>query len=316
MFRDTNNALRLPSKRARIAAAVLTLGALALSACSSSTTKSAASAGSTTASLDTLSPGVIKVAIEAYAPYTSENNGHITGLDADILNAAAGKLGLTVQPVVTDFAGMLASVQSHRVDITIGGVAWTAERQKQGLFTDPLYYSSPAMAVASGKTFHTVDDLQNQQLGTVEGYVWVKSIKAVPGATLHAYPDATSVFSDLSAGRISAAFLDPLIIIDAQKHGEKIQTQYLMPPTAEQIKAHPDYSYFAPYMTGFYLPKQEPKVEAALDAQIRAMYTSGEMSALITKYGGDPQQFLTPAPDFAAARQGVDRPANWTPPSG
>ena len=136
MFRNTN-APRFPSKRARIAAAVLTLGALVLSACSSRTTKSTAPAGSTTASLDTLTQGVIKVAIEAYAPYTSENNGHITGLDADILNAAAGKLGLTVQPVVTDFAGMLASVQSHRVDITIGGVAWTAERQKQGLFTEP-----------------------------------------------------------------------------------------------------------------------------------------------------------------------------------
>ena len=70
MFRNTN-APRFPSKRARvskrarIAAAVLTLGALALSACSSSTTKSTVPAGSTTASLATLPPGVIKVAIEA-----------------------------------------------------------------------------------------------------------------------------------------------------------------------------------------------------------------------------------------------------------
>ena len=316
MFRTRTRSTprRAAARRTGPVVCALAAGALALTACSSSGggTKPVSS---TAAALDTVKPGVIKVAVEAYAPYTSENNGKITGLDADILNAAAAKLGLTVDPVVTDFAGMLASVQSRRVDITVGGVAWTAERQKQGLFTDPPYYSPPAMAVASGKTFHTVEDLQNQQLGTVEGYVWIKSIKAVPGATLHAYPDATSVFSDLSAGRISAAFLDPLIIIDAQQHGQKIQTQYLTPPTADQIKAHPDYSYFAPYMTGFYLPKQEPKLEAALDAQIRAMYADGELTALITKYGGDPQQFLKPAPDFAADRRGVDRPADWTPPS-
>jgi ABC-type amino acid transport substrate-binding protein len=289
---------------------------LVLSACSSghgSATKPAA--GSAAAGLDTLQPGVLKVAVEPYAPYTSVRDGKIVGLDADIINAAAAKLGLNVEPVVTDFAGMLASVQSHRVDITVGGIAWTADRQKQGLFTDPPYYSPPAMAVAAGKTFHTVDDLQNQPLGTVEGYVWVKSIKAVPGATLHAYPDATGVFDDLAAGRISAGFLDPLIIIGAQQHGQKIETQYLSPPTDDQVKAHPDYAYFAPYMTGFYVPKQEPKLEQAISAQIRAMYTDGELTALIKKYGGDPQQFLTPAPGFADARHGVDRPATWTPPS-
>ena len=314
MFRILSTARGRTAPRGGLALCALAAGALAVSACSSSggATKPVSA---TSASLDTIKPGVIKVAVEAYAPYTSEADGKITGLDADILNAAAAKLGLTVQPVVTDFAGMLASVQSRRVDITVGGVAWTAERQKQGLFTDPPYYSPPAMAVSAGKTFHTVEDLQNQQLGTVEGYVWVKSIKAVPGATLHAYPDATGVFNDLSAGRIAAAFLDPLIIIDAQQHGEKIQTQYLTPPTADQIKAHPDYSYFAPYMTGFYLPKQEPKLEAALDAQIRAMYTDGELAALITKYGGDPQQFLRPAPDFVAERRGADRLADWTPPT-
>ena len=45
------------------------------------------------------------------------------------------------------------------------------------------------MAVRAGEHYQTVDDLQGKDLGTVEGYVWVKSIQAVPGAKLHAYPD-------------------------------------------------------------------------------------------------------------------------------
>jgi len=270
-----------------------------------------------TAALGTLTPGVLKVAVEPYAPYTTEQGGKIVGLDGDILTYIAKKLGLQVKPQVTDFAGMLAGVQSHRVDITVGGVAWSADRQKQGLFTDPPYYSPPAMAVHSGKTYRTVADLKGRSLGTVDGYVWVKSIQAVPGAKLHAYPDANGVFDDLGAGRIDVGFLDPLIIIAAQKQRPdlKIATEYLTPPTAAEVKAKPALQYFEPYQTGFYLPKKATKLERAISAQIDAMYKNGELAKLVKKYGGDPEKFLKPAADMAAARRGVDRPGDWTPPS-
>jgi polar amino acid transport system substrate-binding protein len=222
-----------------------------------------------------------------------------------------------VQPQLTDFNGMLGGVQSHRVDITVGGVAWSEERQKQGLFTDPPYYSPPAMGVRSGKKYSTVHDLENSRLGTVTGYVWVKSIKAVPGAKLGAYPNANGVFDDLGSGRLDVGFLDPLLIISQQKArpDQKIETQYLEPPTDAQVKEHPEYEFLRPYMTSFYLPKQAPKLEAAISDEIRAMYENGEMAKLIEKYGGDPAQFLTASPWMAEMRQGVDRPADWTPPS-
>src|SRR6478735_1187741 len=108
--------------------------------------------------LDTIDKGKLKVAVESYMPYTAVKAGKLVGLDSDIINAVADKLGLEVQPQLTDFNGMLGGVQSHRVDITLGGVAWSAERQKQGLFTDPPYYSPPAMGVRNGKTYSTVSD--------------------------------------------------------------------------------------------------------------------------------------------------------------
>ncbi|MEW2394947.1 transporter substrate-binding domain-containing protein [Streptomyces sp. NPDC046862] len=288
-----------------------------LAACGSDGDDAPANVSAKTASLGTLEPGVIKVAVQPYAPYTSVKDDKIVGLDGDILAYVAKKLDLRIKPQVTDFAGMLAGVQSRRVDITIGGVAWSADRQKQGLFTDPPYYSPPAMAVRSGKTYKTVDDLKGLQLGTVEGYVWVKSIQAVPGAKLHAYPDANGVFDDLGAGRVDVGFLDPLIIIAAQKERPdlKISTEYLTPPTAAEVKAKPAYQYFQPYQTGFYLPRKATKLEKAISEQIDAMYKNGEMAKLVKKYGGDPEQFLKPAADVASARRGVDRPQDWTPPS-
>jgi ABC-type amino acid transport substrate-binding protein len=303
--------------RVRSFLAILPAMLLVLTACGSDGDDAPKNVSAKATALGTLTPGVLKVAVQPYAPYTTVQGSKIIGLDGDILAYAAKKLGLQVKPQVTDFAGMLAGVQSRRVDITIGGVAWTAERQKQGLFTDPPYYSPPAMAVRSGKTYKTVDDLEGKELGTVEGYVWVKSIQAVPGAKLHAYPDANGVFDDLGAGRVDVGFLDPLIIIAAQKERPelKISTQYLTPPTAEQVKAKPDYQYFQPYQTGFYLPKQATKLEKAISEQIDAMYANGELAKLVEKWGGDPEQFLKPTAEIAAARQGVDRPRDWTPPS-
>jgi ABC-type amino acid transport substrate-binding protein len=269
------------------------------------------------AQLDTIDPGILRVAAQSYMPYSAINGSEMVGLDGEILQRIADRLDLEVKPELTDFNGMLGSVQSHRVDITIGGVAWTEERQKQGLFTDPPYYSPPAMAVPAGKRYKTVEDLQNQRLGTVTGYVWVDSIRAVPGAKLGAYPNALGVFDDLASKRLDVGFLDPLLIVYYQKQrpDQHVQTEYLTPPAAAQIKEHPEYAFFAPYETSFYLPREEPKLEAAISKQIRAMYASGEMAELIKKWGGDPQMFLTPPKGTAAARRGVDRPDDWIPPS-
>jgi polar amino acid transport system substrate-binding protein len=273
--------------------------------------------GGKAAGLQTLEPGKLKVAVQSYMPYTAVRGGKLAGLDGEIIETVADKLGLEVQPQLTDFNGMLGGVQSHRVDITVGGVAWSEERQEQGLFTDPPYYSPPAMGVHSGKQYATVEDLEGGKLGTVTGYVWVKSIKAIPGAKLGAYPNANGVFDDLGSGRLDVGFLDPLLIINQQKQRPdlKIDTQYLTPPSDQQVKDHPEYEFLRPYMTSFYLPKQAPKLEQAVSAEIRKMYANGEMAKLIEKFGGDADQFLKPSPWMGKMRQGVDRPAGWTPPA-
>jgi ABC-type amino acid transport substrate-binding protein len=290
--------------------ALTATAAMTLAACSS--TSSSRSDG-----LDTLSGGTLKVAIEPYMPYTAMKDGKMVGLDADILDAVAKKLNVKVEPQVTDFNGMLGGVQSHRVDISIGGIAWTKERSKVGLFTDPPYYSPPAMAVHGDKQIKTVDNLQGLNLGTVTGYVWVKSIKAVPKAKLHAYPDANGVFSDIGSGRVDVGFLDPLLILYTQQQRPdlNLKTQYLQPPTDDQVKQNPDLAYFQPYMTGFYIPKQEPKLDKAVSNAIDDMYSSGELKTLITKWGGDPAQFLQPSASMTSERTSVDRSTGWKAPS-
>lgn len=79
--------------------------------------------------LGTIEPGVVTIAIQSYPPYTDLRGGKLTGLDIDILNVIADRLGLEVKAEVTDFATMIAGVQARRFDMSVGGVAWTPDRQ-------------------------------------------------------------------------------------------------------------------------------------------------------------------------------------------
>jgi ABC-type amino acid transport substrate-binding protein len=265
----------------------------------------------------TLKPGVLKVAIEPYAPYTSFAHGKQVGLEADMLYAVANRLHLKVQTVVTDFTGMISGVQSHRFDITTGGIAWSKKRAAAGLFSDPLYYSPTAIGVTNGKTYKTIHDLEGLKVGTVTGYVWVDGIKQIKSAELHTYPNTQVVFDDLKAGRIDAAIIDPLLLVDVQKARPdlKMQVQYLAPPTDAEVRATPDWTWFRQYQVAWYIPKQEPKLEQAVSAQIRALYKSGQEAKFIEKWGGSPSQFLKPGAWLSAERRGVDRPSGWRAPS-
>lgn len=297
-------------------AASLVAACLSATACAS-TSSATGQTASSVSDLGTITPGTITVSIEPYMPYTAEQNGKLIGLDSEIFNYIAGQLHQKINVQVTNFAGMLSGVQTRRVDVAIGGIAWSASRAAAGLFTDPPYYSPVALAEKQGEHITTIAGLQGQGVGTVTGYIFVNAIRQIPGATLHAYQDAPTAFTDLQDGRVNALVIDTLLVIYQAKQdaGAGVTSDYLAPPSAAQVQAHPDYSAFEPYMTGFYAPKQETRLVSAMNRVIRQMYANGELTKLLAKWGAKPDLFLKPAPGMAQQRLESDRSAGWTPPS-
>lgn len=282
----------------------------------SSSSSSSPSAVAASATLDTLKPGVLLEALEPYMPYTGVTKPVVDGLDGQIINAAAAKLGLKVQYVVTDFQGMLADVQTHRVDISYGGMAWTAKRAQVGLFTDAYYYSPQTLTTLQGKpTFTTIASLKGKTIGTMTGTVQAPAIQAA-GAHLVVQPTVAGLLSQLTEGRIQAAVIDPLLAAYTAKQRPdlKLVNTTLQPPTAAQVQAASDLAGFLPYSVAAYIPKQEPKLEAAMTTVIDQMYKDGELSSLMAQWGVNPKDWLTPYTTAASERRGVDRPSDWTPP--
>ena len=173
------------TRRSFMAAAGLTVAALALTACggSSSTASSAAAssvasstaasseAASAAADVTTVEAGKLTMATNAtFPPYEmTTDNGTIEGIDVDTAQAIADKLGLELQIDDMDFDAALLSVQQGKADIAMAGITVTDERKAVMAFSDSYATGIQSIIVPEGSDIASVDDLAGKKIGTQRG---------------------------------------------------------------------------------------------------------------------------------------------------
>ena len=173
------------TRRSFMAAAGLTVAALALTACggSSSTASSAAAssvasstaasseAASAAADVTTVEAGKLTMATNAtFPPYEmTTDNGTIEGIDVDTAQAIADKLGLELQIDDMDFDAALLSVQQGKADIAMAGITVTDERKAVMAFSDSYATGIQSIIVPEGSDIASVDDLSGKKIGTQRG---------------------------------------------------------------------------------------------------------------------------------------------------
>lgn len=265
--------------------------------------------------INTVEDGKLIVTFGPYMPYSGEEGGTAVGLDGDMINEIADRLDLEVEVAVTDFAGMLSGVQTHRADVAIGTINWTEDRAKSGLYTDDTYYNPPVVGGPEGTDYQTIADLEGKKIGTVTGYSFVDAIPEIDGAEAVLFPRMEDVVEAFAGGRVDAILLDPLVVTyTAQQRPDiKLKTNYLEAPTPEEIEAKPGLGALLPAITALYTGDES--VEQAITEQIREMYADGTMDELIESVGGDPDEYLEAPTEVTDRRIGVDREKGWTPPS-
>jgi ABC-type amino acid transport substrate-binding protein len=311
-------------QRAVTAAALLTIGTLGLAACSSSGSTTAASAAKATSTAsasatnyDTVASGAITVGIYAGGlPYVEDVNGKCVGIDCSILNAVAAKLGLKVVVDVMSFPAMLAGVESHRIDLAMGELSWTAERAQAGLMTDPIYYSRAAVIQPVGSNISTIPQLQGKSVGVLVGANWIPAVQAISGTSVKTYNSADEIYSDISIGRLQAGFIDAL----QDQYVKKIKPQFHynsipLQVTAPELKQHSVYATYLENQEVFFMNKGEATLEKAMNVVIQQMWQNKSIEGFLQAFGvQNPVPYLTPT-SAVLNRQGVDRPSNWIPPS-
>ena len=108
----------------------------------------------------TITPGTLTMATNAYfPPYEYYEGSDIVGIDAEIAQAVADKLGLELVIQDVEFDSIIAGVQSGKYDIGCAGMTVTEERLQSVNFTSTYSTGIQSIIVAEGSDITDLDSL-------------------------------------------------------------------------------------------------------------------------------------------------------------
>ena len=270
------------SRRSFLAAAGLSVAALALTACggsassvASSVASSASSAAASTSAaageLTTVEAGKLTMATNAaFPPYEMTTDaGDFEGIDIETAQAIADKLGLELQIDDMDFDAALLSVQQGKADIVMAGVTVTDERKAVMDFSDSYATGIQSIIVPEGSDIASPDDLAGKKIGTqrgTTGYIYCSD--DFGDENVAAYDDGLTAVQALNNGQVDAVVIDNA-------------------PAQEFIAANPglkilDTSYAEEdYAIG--MAKNSP-LEDAVNSVLEELKADGTLQAIVDKY--------------------------------
>ena len=218
------------SRRSFLAAAGLSVAALALTACGGSSASTASSVASSaassvassaasseaassaaTAELTTVEAGKLTMATNAaFPPYEMTTDaGEFEGIDVDTAKAIAEKLGLELQIDDMDFDAALLSVQQGKADIVMAGVTVTDERKAVMDFSDSYATGIQSIIVPNDSDIASPDDLAGKTIGTqrgTTGYIYCSD--DFGDENVVAYDDGLTAVQALNNGQVDAVVID------------------------------------------------------------------------------------------------------------
>ena len=289
---------------ATLLVAGLATAGLALSACgsssldtgsSSSTSSSSSSSSSSGGGVDQAlaakvpqkikDKGTIVVGSDAsYAPneFLDKDGKTVIGMDVDLFNAVAAKLGLKAEYQNAGFDTIILGVSSGKYDVGVSSFTINDERKKQVNMVS--YFSAGTQWVTKKGNPKKVDpdNACGLSIGVQKGTVQVDDLTArskkctgegKPAIKQVIEQDQSKVTADLIAGKADAMLADSPIGLYAVKQ------------TGGQLEPLGDIYDSAPY--GFVVPKDEKDFAQAIADALKATAADGSYKAALEKWGND-----------------------------
>lgn len=219
--------------------------------------------------------GAIKVGLEGtYPPFNyQDENGKLTGFEVELAEALAKELGVKAEFQPTKWDGILAALESKRLDVVINQVTISDERKKKYDFSTPYTVSGIQALVRKGTEgdIKTAADLAGKKVGVGLGTNYEQWLKEnVPQADIRTYDDDPTKFQDLNVGRIDAILVDRLAAFEmVEKTGGKLA-----------VTGEP----FSRQEAGIALRKGNPELLAAIDKALAKLKADGTLKQLSEKW--------------------------------
>ena len=113
----------------------------------------------------TIKDGVLTMATNAYfPPYEYYEGNEIVGIDAEIAQAVAEKMGLTLEIADMEFDSIIMAVQSGKADLGLAGMTVTEDRLESVNFSDSYATGIQVIIVPEDSDITSIDDLYNDKM--------------------------------------------------------------------------------------------------------------------------------------------------------
>lgn len=219
--------------------------------------------------------GSIKVGLEGtYPPFNfQDESGKLAGFEVDLAEALAKELGVKVSFQPTKWDGILASLESGRIDIVVNQVTISDERKKKYDFSTP--YTVSGIQALTRKSdadgVKSAADLAGKKVGVGLGTNYEQWLKEnVPQADIRTYDDDPTKFQDLNVGRIDVVLVDRLAAFE------------MVAKTGDRMAVAGD--AFSRQESGIALRKGNPELLAAINKAIEKLRGDGTLKQLSEKW--------------------------------
>jgi polar amino acid transport system substrate-binding protein len=214
---------------------------------------------------------------EEYPPFASRNYaGEMTGIDIDVAQELAARLGVTLKVVAPGWSEIIAGEWQGRWDIAMGGLE-AAAAQAAGLEAAAIYADAPAVILVQhgGAAIAGPGDLQGKRVGVEAGSRYEAYLeREIPGAEIVTFEIEPLAIDDLAKGNgaaLDAVLLGLLAAQDAIGIGKAVEIAG--PPLFSQ-----------PFVIA--AGKGDPDFTARIAAAVEALRGDGTLARLSLEHLG------------------------------
>ena len=226
-----------------------------------------------------------------------EENDSYMGIDIDIANHIAEKMGVTFKIEDMAFNGLVNALTSGHADIIISGISPTEDRKATVDFTDSYFYPQTAIITLKDAPYTTLEALEGKTIGCSLGTTYANQAAKIKDATVQEFDSTPLVVQDIVNGRIEAGLFDSYQAGEFVKNNDQL-AMYIVPGT---LVVEDSYAIA--------LPKGSPYVEE-INAILAEMKEDGTMDEIFAKWlGEDFVEEYNAQVESLLAEQNADQPS-------
>jgi ABC-type amino acid transport substrate-binding protein len=213
---------------------------------------------------------LIMVTNAEFPPYEYFENDKIVGIDAEIAQLIADKLGMELEIQNMNFDSLVAAVQSGKADICLAGMTVREDRKAAVDFSTTYATGKQVIIVKEDSPIASPDDLAGKKIGVQQsttGDIYCSEDYG-DDAVVRFNKGADAVLA-LSQDKVDAVVIDnePAKVFVSQNEGLKIlETEYILEDYAVAVN------------------KGKPELLEAINKALAELEQSGELKAIIDKY--------------------------------